>query len=48
MRLYLLEGVKNHTNHNQQRGAAEELGEVLADSEEAGKGGQDGYYAKEY
>ena len=33
VRLNLLQGIENHTHHNQQRCAAEELGEVLAYAE---------------
>ena len=48
VRLYLLESVENDTYHNQQRCAAEELREILADAEETRECRKNSHYAQEY
>ncbi len=45
--LDLLKGIEHYADKNEQRCSSEELCEVLADAEEARKGGEDGYDAEE-
>ena len=45
--LHLLQGVEDHTDHNDQRGTAEELRELCIDTHQTGKGGEDGHDGEE-
>ena len=47
MALDLLESIEDNTHEDEQRGASEELREILRDAEEPCEGGEDGHDAQE-